>query len=665
MQKLIVALTLLFGGIAANDRDGHSRLLRGRGKTVDYPEAGKTALSRQDAGDEPVRAAARRLATVTEGIPPECVLAFEAVTKDGSKLKDFPACIDNLVVVTEAVLNKPDSFADAGPAARDSILIQMVAKNKKSDTVIPFDDEETVTFKSSDVFALPAVAKNGLVLEDYPESKDNLIVVMQAVLQNRNAFPFAGCHAQSDLLIQLVATAGSATNMDLVHQGCGEPTPVPTAVPTAQPTAEPTAKPTTPRPSPGPTSAPVARSPVCDAPLWPDSFKIDYADYAGAQADDRTGYAGLMAISESGTRIVAGVPYRWDPVARVYLTVGFVHISAFDSTTSQWIEEAQIAPSDSASWDGTGEGWSFGRDIALEGNRLVIGASGKDNRKGAVYIYDLSGDVSSWSGTETILTLDSDEKVSFGSSVMLSGDVLAIGAAVDTELGQVSAGAAYIYRYAGSSWSQEAKILPNYVPSYSSLLFGLRVDLSGDVLAVSGRGYRPDPSGPDKGAVWIFRYDGTEWKEEALIAAQDEDPQGWFGYGGPGHALSDDGNVLAVGARNTNAGDVEQAGAVFVYRYDGVGTWNQEQIVTEDEPGQFFRLGNSVALSGDQLVIGSFTNSALWFFRYDGTSYKQESKLQFDSELGYSVFAGGGVVVASGNGADKKGAAYVGRLEAC
>ena len=66
MQKLIVALTLLFGGIAANDRDGHSRLLRGGGKTVDYPEAGsKAALSRQDVGDEPVRAAARRLAAVS------------------------------------------------------------------------------------------------------------------------------------------------------------------------------------------------------------------------------------------------------------------------------------------------------------------------------------------------------------------------------------------------------------------------------------------------------------------------------------------------------------------------------------------------------------------------------------------------------------------------
>ena len=46
MQKLIVALTLLFGGIAANDRDGHSRLLRGRGKTVDYPDAQDLACRR-------------------------------------------------------------------------------------------------------------------------------------------------------------------------------------------------------------------------------------------------------------------------------------------------------------------------------------------------------------------------------------------------------------------------------------------------------------------------------------------------------------------------------------------------------------------------------------------------------------------------------------------
>jgi len=303
MQKLIVALTLLFGGIAANDRDGHSRLLRGRGKTVDHPEAGsKAALSRQDAGDEPVRAAARRLATVEEGIPPECVLAFEAVTKDGTKLKDFPACIDNLVVVAEAVLNKPESFADAGPDARDSILIQMIAKNRKSDTVIPFDDEETVTFKSSDVFALPAVAKNGMDLQKYPESKENLIVVMQAVLKTPNAFEFAGCHAQSDLLIQLVATGLQPENLDLVQKGCGEPTPEPTAEPT---TAEPTAKPTTAEPTAEPTAGPTA-APTPAPTQWSPAQCTTYTEIDDSTRNYADSCAGVTCYRKCDGSLVEG-----------------------------------------------------------------------------------------------------------------------------------------------------------------------------------------------------------------------------------------------------------------------------------------------------------------------------------------------------------------------
>ena len=177
-------------------------------------------------------------------------------------------------------------------------------------------------------------------------------------------------------------------------------------------------------------------------------------------------------------------------------------------------------------------------------------------------------------------------------------------------------------------------------------------------------------------------YDGTEWKEEALIVPQDAEPGFWFGYGGPGYALSDDGNVLAVAARNKNVGDVEQAGAVFVYRYDGGGTWNQEQIVTEDEPGRYVRLGYAVALSGEYLVAGSpdhgpglglgygSTRGALWFFRHDGTSWKQESKLQAIGgigpvRLGTSVFASNGVVAASAGFTDDAGEIFVGRLEAC
>ena len=65
-----------------------------------------------------------------------------------------------------------------------------------------------------------------------------------------------------------------------------------------------------------------------------------------------------------------------------------------------------------------------------------------------------------------------------------------------------------------------------------------------------------------------------------------------------------------------------------MFRYDGVGSWNQEHIITEDEPVKHNRLGWAVALSGDQLVASSIYHpntgnggGALWFFRYDGTSW--------------------------------------------
>ena len=53
----------------------------------------------------------------------------------------------------------------------------------------------------------------------------------------------------------------------------------------------------------------------------------------------------------------------------------------------------------------------------------MVGAPERDNDKGAVYIYDLSGDVSSWSDTETLITGVADGQ-GFGRGVALAGDVL-------------------------------------------------------------------------------------------------------------------------------------------------------------------------------------------------------------------------------------------------
>lgn len=587
MQKLIVALTLLFGGIAANDRDGHSRLLRGRGKTVDYPEAGsKTALSRQDAGDEPVRAAARRLATVEEGIPPECVLAFEAVTKDGLKLKDFPACIDNLVVVTEAVLNKPESFADAGPVARDTILIQMIAKNRKSDTVIPFDDEETVTFKSSDVFALPAVAKNGMDLKKYPESKDNVIVVMQAVLRTPNAFQFAGCHAQSDLLIQLVATGLSPANLDFVQKGCGEPTPVPTAKPTAVPTAEPTAKPTTAEPTPNPTAQPTPKPTLNKIVLTEDNKIVSDAQAGSRWFGSSVAMVGdLLAVGADGD--------KW-PGSNVYGS-GAAYLYRFDYGTSSWIEEKKVIPSKISpnNFD------FFGSSIALSenGNVLAVGSprfygAGYSCCVGAAFIYRYDETTKDWL-EEARVEASVRKQSYFGQSVALSDDFLLVGAYAE-DTGAYSAGAAYVYKHEGGSWVEKARLLAAG-PPVKSRSFGAYVALSGTVAAVGATG-----DDDFRGAVYVYDLSGdpSSWSgTEKKITLPDGEADDYFG-----RSVKLSGDLLACGSNGGGAYD--KSGSAYVFRYDG-SSWVQQAKFVASDAAPEDNYGISVAISDSVLAVGA------------------------------------------------------------
>ena len=68
-----------------------------------------------------------------------------------------------------------------------------------------------------------------------------------------------------------------------------------------------------------------------------------------------------------------------------------------------------------------------------------------------------------------------------GLSVEISGDVAIVGARLNDEAG-VDAGAAYIYRFDGMTWSQEAKLIANDVVAGDH--FGVAVDIDGDVAVV-------------------------------------------------------------------------------------------------------------------------------------------------------------------------------------
>jgi hypothetical protein len=101
----------------------------------------------------------------------------------------------------------------------------------------------------------------------------------------------------------------------------------------------------------------------------------------------------------------------------------------------------------------------------------------------------------------------------FGFSVALSGDMALIGAYGNDDNGDTS-GSAYGFRFDGSNWVEEAKLTPS--DAARSDAFGGAVAPSGDIALVGAEG---DFFGSATGAAYVFRRNGSTWAEEEKLAS--------------------------------------------------------------------------------------------------------------------------------------------------
>ena len=110
---------------------------------------------------------------------------------------------------------------------------------------------------------------------------------------------------------------------------------------------------------------------------------------------------------------------------------------------------------------------------------------------------------------------------SFGKAVAISGDTAIIGAEWDDENGNNS-GSAYVFRFdpdGSGTWVQEQKLLASDgqggVPNGD--LFGRAVALDGDVALIGAGHIHEDGEDVWYGAAYVFRYDGSTWLEEQTV----------------------------------------------------------------------------------------------------------------------------------------------------
>jgi len=348
-------------------------------------------------------------------------------------------------------------------------------------------------------------------------------------------------------------------------------------------------------------------------------------------SDGAAGNAYGYAVAIDDDRIVVGAPYKGQ--AYVYDLVG-----------ATW-QETIITPTFMPM---TGVyNTFFGWDVALDGDRIVVGmtdeictASGWG--PGTVYVYDLVGGV--WQ--ETVLTASDTnfDDESFGWSVAIDGNRIVVGAPRDdgANIGSTDEkGAAYIYDLVGGVW-QETKIVATNGGDYDN--FGWDVDIAGNRVIVGAPKYVLSVN--CEGSVYIYDLMGGTWQESIELVASDGSCLDEFGYA---ICLADSGNRIVSGAPASFTSSVAPTGSIYIYDFVSVNNWSETKIVSSDITSND-DFGWAVDLDGDKLVTGTLNADKTYLYQLSGSTWNETILTAFDDNanndrFGSAVAIDGGTVL--------------------
>ena len=263
-----------------------------------------------------------------------------------------------------------------------------------------------------------------------------------------------------------------------------------------------------------------------------------------------------------------------------------------------WAEAQKLTATDAA------EGNLFGCSVAMsdDGAVIVIGAQGVVGNRGAVYVFTDPGATGIWTEAQKLTASDGVGGDFFGINVDVSGDglIIVIGAQGDDG----NTGAAYVFTAAVTAgpWT-EAATTPKLTASFpvAGDLFGCDVGISDDgvVIAVGARG-----RSSGAGAVCIFTDLGaTEtWTEAAALVASDAVAGDALGTG---LTLSGNGLILVAGAPlHDTEGETDQGA---VYEFTDSGAWSETRKLISPDPTGSDQFGSQVATAdaGTPIFAGS------------------------------------------------------------
>ncbi|MCB2194501.1 MAG: T9SS type A sorting domain-containing protein [Bacteroidetes bacterium] len=253
----------------------------------------------------------------------------------------------------------------------------------------------------------------------------------------------------------------------------------------------------------------------------------------------------------------------------------------------------------------------FGCSVDISGDDIFVGSRDTGDNgdfSGAVYVYTKPEE--GWHTmyqTAKLLPSDGNTGAEFGNVIAVSGDDLIVGTPYSDPDGN-SSGSAYIFTKPEGGWvsmTETAKLKPTN--PRAGRYFGRSVSISEDAAVIGS--YYYDADDEKKLTAYVFEKPEEGWgnmTETAQLLPSDLSHKSF------GDEVDIHGDLIAV-CSNTDDDIGELSGSVHVYvRPEGGWTDTTESVkllASDAMPGD--RLGASVAVSGNNFVVGSAHNDEL------------------------------------------------------
>ncbi len=268
----------------------------------------------------------------------------------------------------------------------------------------------------------------------------------------------------------------------------------------------------------------------------------------------------------------------------------------FDTTTGDRL--LKLHAEDAATGD------QFGWSVAISGDTAIVGARNDDGVNGSSYGSAYLFDVNTGRQLHKLVADDGASWDKLGSAVDISGNVAIVGApegGVYDQSGRHGDGVAYLFSV--TSGEQLFKLGDDITAEES--FFGMSVAVSGDTAIVGAPG--DNHSGIATGAAYLF--DVANGEQIARLIGDDLSLGGRFGV-----SVDISGDTAIVGGQG-----IEPSGAAYLF---SVATREQLHKLTDSDTAAGDKFGASVAVSADTAIVGAWLD--------DGGGYHSGAAYLFD-----------------------------------